>query len=136
MPIIHPDDPIRLLVTFPTAVIEPTATLSDLAGKLERECVGALAVMEGDRLGGVVSERDLVRAVAAHADPDDLWTSDVMAVEPVEIDVDEPIAVAAERMLEEGIRHLLVTDRGELVGVVSIRDVLRVYADDWRRAAN
>jgi CBS domain-containing protein len=136
MPIIHPDDPIRLLISIPAATIEPNTSLSELAGKLERECVGALAVMEGDRLEGVVSERDVVRAVAARVDPSDLWTADLMAAEPVSVDLDEPIAIAAELMLEEGVRHLPVTDGGELVGVVSIRDVLRVYVDDWRRAAS
>lgn len=135
MSIIHPDDPIRLLVTSPTVAIEPTATLRDVAVRLNREVVGALAVMSDDRVGGVVSERDVVRAVASGGALDDVWAADVMTEEPVRIDLDDTIWDAAEQMLAEGVRHLPVVDGAEVVGVVSIRDVLRVFTDEWRRIA-
>jgi CBS domain-containing protein len=133
--IIHPDDPIRLLVSSSTASIEPTATLRELAVKLERECVGALVVMPDESVSGVVSERDVVRAVAVGGELDEVWAADVMTEEPVRVDLDETIADAAERMLAEAVRHLPVVDGARLVGVVSIRDVLQVFVDEWRRAA-
>lgn len=135
MPIIHPDDPIRLLVSASTASIEPTATLHELALKLDRECVGALMVMPDERASGVVSERDVVHALAAGGALDDVWVADVMTEEPARVDVDATIAEAAERMLAEGVRHLPVVDGVGLVGVVSIRDVLQVLVDEWRRTA-
>ena len=133
MPIIHPDDPIRLLVTSPTVSIEPTATLYDVATRLDREVVGALLVMPDDDVSGVVSERDIVHAIAHGGALDDVWAADVMNDEPIRIDLDEPIWAAAERMLAEGVRHLPVVDGSEVVGVVSIRDVLRVFLDEWNR---
>lgn len=135
MSIIHPDDPIRLLVSSSTATIEPTATLHELARQLDRECVGALMVMPDERVSGVVSERDVVHAVAAGGALDDVWAADVMTEEPVRVDVEDTIAEAAERMLAEGVRHLPVVDGTGLVGVVSIREVLRVFVDEWRRTA-
>jgi CBS domain-containing protein len=135
VPIIHPDDPIRLLASVPMVSVEPTTSLADLAAKLDVERVGAVAVMTGDHLDGVISERDIVRALAAHGDPTEVWTADVMAEEPVSIDADDPIVTAAERMLEEGVRHLPVMSDGQLVGVVSLRDVLPVFVDDWKRSS-
>lgn len=135
MSIIHPDDPIRLLVSSLAVSIEPTATLHELAVRLDRECVGALMVMPDERVSGVVSERDVVHAVAVAGALDEVWVADVMTEDPVRIDLDDTIAEAAERMLTEGVRHLPVVDGAGLVGVVSIRDVLRVFVDEWRRAA-
>ena len=96
--------------------------------------VGAAAVMSGDRLDGIISERDIVRALAACCTPSDVWAADVMATPPALIDGDEPIAAAAERMLDEGVRHLPVLLDGHVLSVVSMRDVLRVFSDDWRRS--
>lgn len=136
MAIIRPDDPVRLLVSEPLAWIEPGATLLDLASKLELEQIGAVTVMTGDRFDGVVSERDIVRALAAGCDPSEVWAADVMAEAAVSVDVDDPIVLAAERMLEEGVRHLPVIGAdGHALGVVSVREVLRVFTESWRRAA-
>jgi CBS domain-containing protein len=134
MPIINPDDPVRLLASVPMVSIEPTVSLADLAAKLEVERVGAVAVMSGGQLDGVISERDIVRALAEHGDPDDIWAADVMADTPVRVDAEDPIAVAAARMLDEGVRHLPVVSDGDVLGVVSIRDVLGVFLDAWNRA--
>lgn len=134
MPIIHPEDPIRLLASVPMVSVEPTMSLADLAAELDVQRVGAVAVMTGDHLDGVISERDIVRAIASQADPTDVWTADVMADEPVSVDADDPIVTAAQRMLDEGVRHLPVMSEGRLVGVVSLRDVLPVFVDEWKRS--
>lgn len=134
MALIRPDDPVRVLMSMPIAWIEPDVSLADLATKLAVEGVGALAVMSGDHLDGVVSERDIVRALAAGGDPTEVWAADVMADEPVYADVDDPILSVAERMLDEGVRHVPVVSDGRVLGVVSVRDALRVFADAWRRS--
>jgi CBS domain-containing protein len=100
---------------------------------LEAEAVGAVAVMSGDHLDGVVSERDIVRALSAGGDPADVWAGDVIAEEPVYVDPDEPIITVAERMLDEGVGHVPVVSEGHVVGVVSVRDALRVRAEAWHR---
>lgn len=135
MAIIRPDDPVRLLVSEPMAWIEPGASMTDVATKLNLEQVGALAVMNGDRFEGMVSERDIVRALAASCDPGDEWAADVMPKPPVSVDGDDLIVVAAQCMLDEGIRHLPVMSEGHALGMVSMRDILRVFTDSWRRSA-
>ncbi|HET9443405.1 MAG TPA: CBS domain-containing protein [Acidimicrobiales bacterium] len=134
-PVLRPDDPVRLLMARPVAWVEPELTLAQLATRLGDESVGAVPVISGDRLEGVVSERDIVRALAAGADPDDVWTADVMARPPAHADPDDAILTVAERMLDEGVRHLPVVSDGQVVGVVSVRDALRVLADAWRELA-
>jgi len=135
MAIIRPEDPIRVLISVPMVSTTPESSLAELAAKLEVEQVGAVAVISGDHLDGVVSERDIVRALAAHGDPADVWAADVMAEAPVRVDADDSILTAAELMLDEGVRHLPVMSDGHVLGVVSVRDVLRVFTDSWRRLA-
>ena len=135
MGLIQPGDPVRVLMSIPVASVDPTISLADLAAKLEIEGVGAVVVMTGDRLEGVVSERDIVRALSAGGDPTEVWAADVMSDEPLYVDLDDPILIVAERMLDEGVRHVPVVSDGRVMGVVSIRDALRVLADAWRRAS-
>lgn len=134
MAIVRPDDPVRELMSMPVAWIEPDVSLFDLAAKLEEERVGALPVMSGDHLDGVVSERDIVRTLSAGGDPTEVWAADVMAEDPVYVDVEDTILSVAERMLDEGVRHVPVVSNGRVLGVVSVRDALRVLADAWRRS--
>lgn len=131
---LEPDDPISTLMSTPVAWVEPTESLIEVAATLEMEGVGAAAVLSGDRLDGVVSERDVVRALSRGGIPSDVWAIDVMTAEPVYADPDEPIITVAERMLDEGVRHIPVVCDGQVVGAVSVRDALRVLADAWRRA--
>lgn len=130
---LEPTDAVEALMSIPVAWVEPDMSLIDLASALEREAVGAVAVMSGDHLDGVVSERDIVRALSSGGDPAEVWAGDVMAEHPVLADPDEPIITVAERMLDEGVRHVPVVREGHVVGVVSVRDALRVLADAWRR---
>ena len=129
----EPDDPVRTLMSTPVAWVEPTVSLMELAATLATDAVGAVAVMSGDHFDGVVSERDVVRTLSRGGVLSDVWAADVMTGEPVYVDPDEPILTAAERMLDEGVRHLPVMSEGQVVGVLSVRDVLRVLADAWRR---
>jgi CBS domain-containing protein len=129
----RPEDPVRVVMSVPVASIEPNATLADLAGKLAVEQVGAVAITTDDKIEGIVSERDLVRAIAAGATCDDVWAADVMTIEPVAVDADEPIESVATLMLDEGVRHVPVVSDGRVVGIVSQRDVLQVLTAAWQR---
>ena len=130
---LEPGDPVHSLVSLPILWAEPHAALSDLARQLGEEHVGALLVMEGDQLAGMISERDLVRVLASGEDARDVWIADVMALDVVQVDGSTPIGLAALSMLENGMRHLAVTSEGRVIGVVSMRDVLRVLTDHWLR---
>ena len=83
-------------------------------------------------MSGIISERDVTRAMAEGAEPDAVWAADVMTPEPIAADPEDTILAAAERMITANIRHLPVLNGTGPVGVVSARDVLRALADASR----
>jgi CBS domain-containing protein len=93
--------------------------------------VGALPVLEGQRLVGIITERDITAAMAEGADPVTTRVEDYMTPAPEVLRPDSELADAAHLMLQLGIRHLPIVRSGLLVGVLSIRDVLD--ADHPRR---
>lgn len=91
--------------------------------------MGSLAVVEGMKLLGLVTERDIRRAVAGGSNLD-ASVSTVMSDEPDTFDPDLDVWDAAAWIAESGYRHLpVVGDEGELLGVVSIRDLLKALVD-------
>jgi CBS domain-containing protein len=103
---------------------EPDETLLDAAGRMNCYQIGALPVYEQHRLVGIVTERDIVAALAEGADPSTTMVAEYMTDRPVTVAPDDDLAVAAQRMAELGVRHLPVVDGHQLVGVLSIRDLL------------
>jgi CBS domain-containing protein len=103
---------------------EPDETLVDVAGRMHYYQIGALPVYQQHRLVGIVTERDLVAALAEGADPATTRVVDYMTDRPVTVAPDDDLAVAAHRMAELGVRHLPVVDGHHLVGMLSIRDFL------------
>jgi len=106
--------------------VDPGDHLADVAKRMRRDRVGAVAVMRGPQLVGIITERDLMRAVADGIDPQKASASERMTPEPRTIAADELAARAAELMIELGIRHLPVVRAGSVVGVISARDLLRL----------
>jgi len=118
------------IVTFAAeevAAIDPGATLLEVADALAAGDVGALVVGAGRPIG-IVSERDLVAALAQRKPPETTTASEVASTDLVWCDVTATVAEVAEEMCERYVRHVLVEDRGRLVGIVSARDLLGVYA--------
>ncbi len=106
--------------------IAPQNTIAQACAELEDRRVGALIVCDEDRVVGVLSERDVVRAVASDGEAclerpvSDYMTRDVIFAEPA-----ETVAVLMTRMTDRRIRHLPVLRAGRLTGVVSIGDVVK-----------
>lgn len=100
--------------------------LPDVARRMVEKGVGALAVLDGNQVTGLVTERDLVRALAEVPDPSTVKVAEYASTDVEMADVEEDSRDVAERMLEKGIRHMPVTDRGEMIGMVSMRDLLAV----------
>jgi CBS domain-containing protein len=107
----------------PVVTTGSETTLRDAARDLRRAEAGTLVVMDGSAIAGILSERDVVRALAEDADPDEVWVGDIMSEEPRYLTVGDEVGSALEIMLAAGIRHLPVVDEAELVGIVSIRDL-------------
>lgn len=92
---------------------------------MAREKVGALLVIESDRLLGIFTERDaLYRVLAAGLDADGTTVGEVMTQHPITISPDRPLAHALCIMYDSGFRHLPVAEGGRVIGVVSARDAL------------
>ena len=116
--------------------IEPDASVGNVAGTLKQEGIGAVLVQGGDgKMLGIVSERDIVRSIAEDG-PDALTKSaaDLMSRSVVTCKPDSSTEELMEQMLAERIRHLPVYEDGDLVGIVSIVDVIKGALSElkWR----
>jgi CBS domain-containing protein len=103
-------------------------SLRAAAARMWRQQTGSLLVTEDGRLAGIITERDVLRAVALGADPDKSSVDDVMTAEVFTVPPDLNLQDAARLMASRWIRHLPVVDGEEIVGVVSMRDMTGVLA--------
>jgi CBS domain-containing protein len=103
-------------------------SLRAAAARMWRQQTGSLLVTEGGRLAGIITERDVLRAVALGADPDKSSVDDVMTAEVFTVPPDTQIQDAARLMAARWIRHLPVAEGEEILGVVSMRDMTGVLA--------
>jgi CBS domain-containing protein len=116
-----------------TAVLSvgPTHTLRQVARAMSERKVGAAVVMDPEADGpGILTERDVLEAVAAGDDPDAELAAEHLTREAVVADPNWPLEKAAQAMLSGGFRHLVVTADDEVVGVLSVRDLVRVWAGE------
>lgn len=91
--------------------------------------VGAVVVLEGDAIAAILTERDVMKAVAAGHDGS-AAVADWMTRHPDTIEPEDTTDHAASLMIHGGFRHLPVVERGKVVGIVSIRDLMKVALDD------
>jgi CBS domain-containing protein len=110
--------------------IEPDRTVRDAAALMEQSGVGALAVIEGERLVGVVTDRDLVRRVLAHGLAADARVDGVMSAPAVTIDADADLHEAFALFRTHAVRRLAVVRGGRFVGMITIDDLLVDLAAD------
>ena len=107
--------------------IEPTATLTSAAQLLSERKIGAVLVLgPGDRIAGILSERDIVRAVAARGPQAlDEPVGKAMTRDVVTCSKDDSIGDLMQRMTQGKFRHLPVVEDGKLIGIISIGDVVK-----------
>jgi CBS domain-containing protein len=126
-PAIHgPHAAVELLMTRTVARISPSANLFEVAEKLAAVEVGALVVGTVDDVSGVVSERDVTRALGLGEDPYHIQAEDIASGHIVWCDPHATVAEATRLMCEFSVRHLLVRD-DDLRGIISARDLLAAY---------
>lgn len=123
--------PLAIMMSRDIRSIEPDATLAEAAKLLRDSGVGALLVSGPGEYIGVISETDLVRkAMASGLDPAKEHVRNVMSSPVISIEIERSAHDASDLMAEKGIRHLAVTQDGQVVGIVSVRDLLR-YFKNW-----
>ena len=118
-----------------TVTVGPRSSVKDAARLMTDQQIGSVAVVDGERLVGIFTERDVMgRVVAAGLDAALTTVGDVMSTELVVADLNETYESCLNRMQQARVRHVIVLDNGRLAGVVSLRDLLAVDADEKAEA--
>lgn len=118
------DVAIRHLLT-----VDPTASLRRAAKVMTERGVGCAVVVQNEKVVGIVTERDILRAIADDKGMDDATVDDVMTRDVVSGTPGWDILKASRAMNEGGFRHLLVMEMDDPVGIVSLRDLLDAMAE-------
>ncbi len=107
--------------------LRPEDTLRSAAAAL-RDARTGLAIVDVAPHGGVLTERDVLRAIAESADLDATPVRDYMTPDPIAVEPESALDAACDLMISHGVRHLLVSEGGTLVGVLNMRDVVGVLS--------
>jgi CBS domain-containing protein len=122
---------VRVGMSNVVLTINPGHTLRDAARAMAERRVGAAVVIDPEQPGpGIITERDVLNAVGAGENPDTELVADHLSSDLTFASPDWSLERAAEAMVRGGFRHMIVVDGGELVGVVSMRDIVRCWVSD------
>jgi CBS domain-containing protein len=119
----------RKVMSRTLLTVAPEDPLKEMAERMVSRDVGAALVTEGEKLVGIVTERDVLRAVARGID-EGTRVADLMTPDPETMEPDESTQHAAVLMIHGGFRHLPIVEGDEVVGMLSIRDLMRVVLED------
>jgi CBS domain-containing protein len=122
---------VREAMSTSTLMVGPEHTLRQTASLMAARRVGSAIVVDPDHSGvGIITERDILYAIGTGLDPDVARTADHLTVEVVYARPDWTVAEAAAAMVRGGFRHLVVLEGDEVLGVISVRDILRVWTSE------
>jgi CBS domain-containing protein len=127
----------EIIEGHPLFHVAPAASVRDVARTMSEHKIGAIAVLDAGKLVGIFSERDvLTRIVADGRNPDDTRVDSVMTKDLFVASPADDINKALQKMHDCNCRHLPVVHGGNLVGMISIRDLLQIDDDDNREQAS
>ena len=113
------------IMTSDVLTVEPSDTIGETAQKMVERGVSSAVVSDYGTLIGIVTERDLTRAVAGRVHTSEARVREWMTSDPITLGPDATADEAAKIMLDNGFRQVPIVDEGRAVGIVSIRDVAR-----------
>jgi CBS domain-containing protein len=113
------------LMTGAVVSVAPEDTLGEAAERMAEDGVGSAVVLDSGRLIGILTERDLLRAVAGRVHTSEARVREWMTVDPITATEETSADEAMRTMLEQGFRHLPVIEEGRTIGVVSLRELMR-----------
>ena len=117
---------VRELMTKQPTSVEPDATLGEVATLMKQQDCGSIPVVEGGRLVGIVTDRDIVvRGIAAGVDPRTQRVSKVMSSDPVTVGPEEDVTDAEKKMADRQVRRLPVVEGGKLIGIIVTAQIAR-----------
>ena len=111
------------LMTRDVLLVDPSDTIGEAAQKMTERGVGSVVVSDYGRMIGILTERDVMRAVAGRVHSSEARVREWMTADPVTVTEQTPVAEAGRIMLENGFRHLPVVEGERAVGIISIRDL-------------
>ena len=119
---------VRDAMTEHVLTITPGRTLRDAARFMTEHTVGAAVIMDPEQQGpGIITERDIVRSLGSGEDPDSATVRDHLTSRATFADADWDLQEAADAMDRGGFRHLVVVQDGNVIGIISMRDLIRVW---------
>ena len=112
--------------------VGPSHTLRDAARSMAERGVGAAVVIDPEQPGpGIVTERDVLNSIGTGQDPDSERVSDHLSSGLTFASPEWSLEHAAEAMVRGGFRHLVVVDGGDMIGILSMRDIVRCWVQDY-----
>lgn len=121
--------PVTHVMSAPPVFGQPEMSLRSVAETMSTGGVGALVLLGPDGASGIVTERDVVNALALDANADTVWAADVSSGDLYMLAPSDTIADAIRLMADDRVRHLPVQADGTVIGMVSVRDVIAVLAE-------
>jgi len=110
---------------FEVIAVDAETRLNEAIRKMIDRNIGAILVVEEGKPAGIFTERDVLRQWSASADPNLVPIRDVMTTNLIIVDVDDEVEYAMSIMIQKGVRHMPVVEKGKLVSVLSMRDVVK-----------
>ncbi|MDH5761444.1 MAG: CBS domain-containing protein [Nitrospinota bacterium] len=131
----NPNEEIGDYMVSPVLSVSSDTSTQEAAQLMESKHVGSLLIKDGETFVGIITETDLTRKIVAKGLQDkNPKVSDIMTAPLQTIDCHEPIVDANQLMANKRIRHLAVTDNGQVVGMLSVRDLIHYYANPRMRS--
>jgi len=121
---------IRRQVTCELVTLDATEPLRQAARLMEERRIGSVAVREAGRVVGLVTERDLMRTVCLHGTSPERPIREAVRADLPRVEPDTSDTEAASLMRDHTTRHLLVEEDGEVIGVISMRDIIQLMIDE------
>lgn len=113
--------------------VQPTQTIAEAVDLYSQHNIGSLVVVDSDgHLVGILSERDIVRRLPEFADMLDTAVQEIMTPRVIVALPQDDIMSVAHTMTEKHFRHMPVVDKGELIGIISIGDIIKYQRDHYR----
>ena len=122
-----PRAPISTYTTDEIVTLDASATVRAAAELIDAASIGCIVIGTAEAVEGVVSERDIVRLVASGRDPDTVTVGELETKHLMWTTPESSVGDVAEEMMENYVRHVLVGDGTNVVGIVSMRDVITAY---------
>ena len=120
---------VREVMASDLITVQPTDTVAQAATVMGGRHVGSALVMDAGAMVGIFTERDILRALSQDFDAPGQPVAHWMTRDPIRVDVAVPVEQALDLMLSKGFRHLPVEEGGEVVGMVSMRDLSQAIAE-------